>query len=209
MLEVKVENIIPVTEARDSFNQLVDKVEGTDEMYVLTKNGKPSSILVGVHHLEKLTGTSHEELMKDVEEPAETPVEETPPVETAGEPAPVNTPVAPAEPVVSPQTPIDNTATAPVEPVDTNPAPLSTLSDDGLQKAPDNAFSYDNSATTNPVAPSSSPSTDSSSLPPVTPPAEPTSEDAFALPNVPVDTSQQDSSSTTQTTPPANPPASV
>lgn len=63
MLEVKIEKILPVTEARDSFNKLVDEVEGTDELYVLTKNGKPAAVLVGVHHLEKLTGTSEEELM--------------------------------------------------------------------------------------------------------------------------------------------------
>lgn len=64
MLEVKIENIIPVTEARDSFNQLVDKVENSDEMYVLTKNGKPAVIIVGIKHLEKLTGEKNEELMK-------------------------------------------------------------------------------------------------------------------------------------------------
>ena len=63
MLEVKIEKILPVTEARDSFNKLIDEVEGTDELYVLTKNGKPAAVLVGVHHLEKLTGTSQEELM--------------------------------------------------------------------------------------------------------------------------------------------------
>ncbi|MCL5410763.1 MAG: type II toxin-antitoxin system prevent-host-death family antitoxin [Patescibacteria group bacterium] len=63
MLEVKIEKILPVTEARDSFNKLIDEVEGTDELYVLTKNGKPAAVLVGVHHLEKLTGTSEEELM--------------------------------------------------------------------------------------------------------------------------------------------------
>ena len=60
MLEVQIENIIPVTEARDKFNQIVDAVENTDELYVITKNGKPASIMVGVHHLEKLTGESHE-----------------------------------------------------------------------------------------------------------------------------------------------------
>lgn len=63
MLEVKIEKILPITEARDSFNKLIDEVEGTDELYVFTKNGKPAAVLVGVHHLEKLTGTSKEELM--------------------------------------------------------------------------------------------------------------------------------------------------
>lgn len=59
MLEVQIENIIPVTEARDKFNQIVDAVENTEELYVLTKNGKPAAIVVGIHHLEKLTGETH------------------------------------------------------------------------------------------------------------------------------------------------------
>lgn len=63
MLEVKIDKILPITEARDSFNKIVDDVEESDELYVLTKNGKPTAVMVGVHHLEKLTGTSHEELM--------------------------------------------------------------------------------------------------------------------------------------------------
>lgn len=56
MLQVNVDKILPVTEARDKFNQLVDGVEGTDDLYVLTKNGKPAAVVVGVNHLEKLTG---------------------------------------------------------------------------------------------------------------------------------------------------------
>ncbi|OQB06147.1 MAG: Antitoxin RelF [bacterium ADurb.Bin212] len=56
MLQVNVDKILPVTEARDKFNQLVDSVEGTDDLYVLTKNGKPAAVVVGVNHLEKLTG---------------------------------------------------------------------------------------------------------------------------------------------------------
>ena len=59
MLQVNIEKIIPVTEARDMFNRIVDEVEGTDELYVLTKNGKPSAVVVGVNHLEKLTGGEH------------------------------------------------------------------------------------------------------------------------------------------------------
>ena len=70
MLEVKIEKILPITEARDSFNKLIDEVEGTDELYVFTKNGKPAAVLVGVHHLEKLTGTSKEELMDQTTMPA-------------------------------------------------------------------------------------------------------------------------------------------
>lgn len=65
MLDVNIEKILPVTEVRDSLNKIVDEVESSDELYVVTKNGKPSAILVGVHHLEKLTGINHKELMPD------------------------------------------------------------------------------------------------------------------------------------------------
>ena len=63
MLSVDIEKIIPVTEARDMFNKIVDEVEGSDELYVLTKNGKPAAVVVGVNHLEKLTGESTSEIM--------------------------------------------------------------------------------------------------------------------------------------------------
>jgi prevent-host-death family protein len=74
MLEVDIEKIIPVTDARDSLNQIIETVDGTDALYVITKNGKPSAIIVGVHHLEKLTGMKSDELTVDEEtaEPAPT-----------------------------------------------------------------------------------------------------------------------------------------
>ena len=60
MLDVDIDKILPLTEARDNFNKIVDDVEGTDQMYVLTKNGKPAAVVVGVNHLEKLTGITTE-----------------------------------------------------------------------------------------------------------------------------------------------------
>lgn len=65
MLEVNIEKIVPVTEARDSLNKIIDEVSAGDELYVLTVNGKPSAVVVGVHHLEKLTGTKQEDIMND------------------------------------------------------------------------------------------------------------------------------------------------
>lgn len=77
MLEVDIDKILPVTEARDNFNKIIDEVEGTDHMYVLTKNGKPSAVVVGVNHLEKLTGKTADELTSIVEKKADaTPVVE-------------------------------------------------------------------------------------------------------------------------------------
>lgn len=63
MLEVQIENIIPVSEAHDKFDQLIDSVTNSDDLYVLTKDGKPSAVVVGAHHLETLTGDKHTELM--------------------------------------------------------------------------------------------------------------------------------------------------
>ena len=57
MLKVDVDKIIPVTDARDNFNKIIDEVDSSDDMYVLTKNGTPVAVVVGVNHLEKLTGT--------------------------------------------------------------------------------------------------------------------------------------------------------
>ncbi|MDO9593079.1 MAG: type II toxin-antitoxin system Phd/YefM family antitoxin [Erysipelotrichaceae bacterium] len=71
MLEVDIDKILPVTEARDNFNKIIDEVGGTDHMYVLTKNGKPSAVVVGVNHLEKLTGKSADELTSMVEKKAD------------------------------------------------------------------------------------------------------------------------------------------
>lgn len=74
MLEVDIEKIIPVTDARDSLNQIIETVDGSDALYVITKNGKPSAIIVGVHHLEKLTGIKSDELIVDEEATAPAPV---------------------------------------------------------------------------------------------------------------------------------------
>jgi len=104
MLEVQIENILPVTEARDKLNQLIDSVESSDNMYVMTKNGKPSAILVGVHHLEKLTGEKHDELFGNNNKSNETeesmgtdPMNATPVQDDAAAPvagAPQATPLA-------------------------------------------------------------------------------------------------------------------
>jgi len=65
MLEVKIENILPLTEVKNSLEKLVQTVGDSDDMIVIAENGKPRAILTGIHHMEKLTGTSHEELMPE------------------------------------------------------------------------------------------------------------------------------------------------
>jgi prevent-host-death family protein len=142
MLQVDIEKIIPVTEARDSFNKIVDEVEGTDEMYVLTKNGKPSAVVVGVNHLEKLTGAEGAEVMAKIGDMNEaTPdisastapaadYSQAPASDAFSEPAPaVEQPVqtAPQTPAVEPMNdfsaPVE-AAPAPAEPTPAGPEPV-------------------------------------------------------------------------------------
>lgn len=112
MLEVQIENIIPVTEARDRFNQIIDSVEGTEELYVLTKNGKPAAIVVGIHHLEKLTGEAHTAVFG-----------------TESNPAPqAATPSQPVEPIVSLSPEQAQATPAPVSDAISAPAPVTDLS---------------------------------------------------------------------------------
>lgn len=54
-LRVSLENIIPLTEARDHFSQIVNEVQ-KDKLYVLTKGGKPAVAIVDVKYLEQITG---------------------------------------------------------------------------------------------------------------------------------------------------------
>jgi len=98
MLEVDIDKILPLTEARDNFNKIIDDVGGTEHMYVLTKNGKPSAVVVGVNHLEKLTGKSADELTSMVEKKAD----QTPVVEEVNPPASGSKPPAP-EPMATGQ----------------------------------------------------------------------------------------------------------
>lgn len=60
MLQVDIDKITPVTEARDNLNKIVEEVDNSDVMHVLTKNGTPVAVIVGVNHLEKLTGQPFE-----------------------------------------------------------------------------------------------------------------------------------------------------
>ena len=148
MLEVKIDNILPVTEARDSFNQLVDKVESSDEMFVLTKNGKPVSILVGVQHLEKLTGTSHEDLTKEIDETS--PIASSPEDMATPTPEPAFAPAPALEetPETTTEVPVTDAPAQATEPVDNSTT----------QNYQDNAFSYNAPAPTEaPATPEAQP----------------------------------------------------
>ncbi|MEK9155726.1 MAG: type II toxin-antitoxin system Phd/YefM family antitoxin [Patescibacteria group bacterium] len=156
MLEVNVEKIMPVTEARDTLNKIVDEVAAGDELYVLTVNGKPSAVLVGVHHLEKLTGTKEEDLVVTAATlPAPTVETDTSiPLNSITESAPTP-PVAPAA------------STVPEQPVGPAPASISSpLNNTDLFG--EDALSTPAFDTVSPAAPTASP----------TPPAPPALEPA-------------------------------
>jgi prevent-host-death family protein len=221
MLEVKVENILPVTEARDTFNQLIDKVEGTDEMFVMTKNGKPIAILVGVHHLEKLTGENHEELFGTT---GSTPVDGNISNEAAKTDSTVDQPIAQPEvtPVVDTQNqmPAENTA-IPEVPATTIAPAVSTetpatpaVADAASTAQTTSPFTYDNVTTEQAASPLDVP-TDATVAPeaPVQDPTAadtqatvqtPAASDAFAVPNDPFATPDPTAAPASVTTPDTN-----
>lgn len=111
-LKVSLENIIPLTEARDHFSQIVNEVQ-KDKLYVLTKGGKPAVAIVDVKYLEHITGGEakveqvREEIKKAPEKvglppmiqhnttptpPPATPKPPSPPTSTPQQPKPVSFP---------------------------------------------------------------------------------------------------------------------
>lgn len=54
-LKVSLENIVPLTFARDHFSQIVSEVQ-QDKLFVLTKGGKPAVAIIDVKYLEDITG---------------------------------------------------------------------------------------------------------------------------------------------------------
>jgi prevent-host-death family protein len=56
MLHVELENIVSETEAISRIGELMGRVDGTDQIVVITKNNQPSVALVSVAQLEGLTG---------------------------------------------------------------------------------------------------------------------------------------------------------
>jgi prevent-host-death family protein len=151
MLEVDIEKIVPVTDARDALNKIVDEVSGSDTMYVLTVNGKPSAVVVGVHHLEKLTGKSEGSFIATpTDSPVDVPLESS--TQEQPTPAPVSfnpmdsmppTPsAAPVEtttfsdPTLPPVTP----TAAPVEPTPVQGNPVTFVQDPSVTPSTGDQF---------------------------------------------------------------------
>jgi len=144
-MNVNIEKILPVTEVRDSLNKIIDEVESSDELYVVTKNGKPSAIIVGVHHLEKLTGIKHDQLMPESDFPtgvsgasvvqSSTNTDDTAAASTTPSAIPADQldTITPATPPVSSQEPISSPE--PANPLPTPPAetPERPVSDSAVE----------------------------------------------------------------------------
>jgi len=67
-LKVSLENIIPLTYARDHFSSIVAEVQ-RNKLYILTKGGKPAIALIDVRYLEQITAGvfNKAEIEKDIE----------------------------------------------------------------------------------------------------------------------------------------------
>lgn len=166
MLDVNIEKILPVTEVRDSLNKIIDEVEATDELYVVTKNGKPAAIVVGVHHLEKLTGISHDQLMPAEEKTEETAAAPASPDNIGQSPIPEISPADdlfsetpnPADSIIAPPQ-ANSTASADTPPLIINPAPSP---DNIAPSAPATTPAIDAAASATPIE-TTAPAADTSS----------------------------------------------
>lgn len=182
MLDVNIEKILPVTEVRDSLNKIVDEVEATDELYVITKNGKPAAIVVGIHHLEKLTGISHGQLMPDEKKDEDIPALATPAETPSAIPAPEisaaddlfsETPVTPPSVAPTPAAAAPDTLSTPDMP-DLS-APVTSI-DNTASAVPSPAASTFETPDSSALASSNDifgPPTDTATAAPLNPPADP------------------------------------
>jgi len=140
-LKVSLENIIPLTEARDHFSQIVTEVQ-QDKLYVLTKGGKPAVAIIDVKYLEAISGGSvktdqiETEIQKDPAKVGRTqmikhdlPSSPNIPAE-APKDAPIKINFQPAEPKPLPPTPLGtppSPATPATAPASPPPTPLTSF----------------------------------------------------------------------------------
>ena len=55
MINVPIDRIVPLTDARDNLSRVVSDIESDDEgLYILTKGGKPAIAFISIKYLEKL-----------------------------------------------------------------------------------------------------------------------------------------------------------
>lgn len=112
-LKVSLENIIPLTYARDHFSQIVAEVQ-KDRLFILTKGGKPAVAIIDAKYLESITGGQiqkadiREEIKKSPEKVGLPPMVEHPPMSSGPGPTkpvpppPAPKPITPAPPPFKP-----------------------------------------------------------------------------------------------------------
>jgi prevent-host-death family protein len=69
-MEVKIMKALPVSEAKMKLSALIETINATDEGIMITKNGRPSAILVSPEEFENMKETialrSDVSLMKEI-----------------------------------------------------------------------------------------------------------------------------------------------
>ncbi len=234
MLDVDVEKILPITEVRDSLNKIIDAVTDSEDLYVITKNGKPAAIIVGVHHLEKLTGIDHKMIIpEDVEDDVKnddpivnkdsnpldvstssssvtTDTSNTTISDTSTNDTTLLTPHADIETSTNnatmPETPIVTTIQPPQEDLSVPEIKTSPIVDDGL----DDLFAPETPIAEQTIAPSFSPTPAMSPAPVIdTNPLAPTTGVEPTVVTPPAQIDSQPVPSITTTNPPVNPAAPV
>lgn len=193
MINVPIDRIVPLTDARDNFSKIVSELEGQhDGMYVLTKGGKPAIALINVNYLAELmegkTVTPESkpvvkpveekkpEIAKPVYEAPKAPntipaIQENKPEISKPTPPPISQPAAPKAPEAPAKPAIDPSwleksapISQPAAPV-TPPAPTAPISEP-VKPRPVNPWPI---LTPKPAAPSPAPQM----TPPISQPAVP------------------------------------
>ncbi len=124
-LRVSLENIIPLTFARDHFSQIVSEVQ-SDKLFVLTKGGKPAVAIIDVKYLEQITGGQIQP--KDIKEEIKKAPEKVglPPMVTHPAPEPTKPTPPPPAGYAAPQVPKAPEPPKPVVPTPPQSKPLKT-----------------------------------------------------------------------------------
>lgn len=130
MINVPIDRIVPLTDARDNFSRLVADLENQPEgMYVLTKGGKPAIALININFLAKVMGDDKANVATNTKpavkqekiEPPKAPLPNIPsfePPKAAAE-TPMTVSSVPAKPTINPSW----TGTAPSIPAGSRTTP--------------------------------------------------------------------------------------
>lgn len=86
MIEVPIDKIIPIEEALGDIEKIINSAGEKDNLYVLTKNGKPYAAIVNIDYLEHLPEIEHAGETKPIHEIGKEEKKEEKPEEKSEEP---------------------------------------------------------------------------------------------------------------------------